>query len=235
MSYKTYAIDYHIICHKEGEYNHFGPTFSLSGDGVFSFVDWLRKSSTFKMNANFIVSNFNFISYAMIYESNDDNDFYAKDDSRCITREYLEENNPDILKELKSTGKQSVVGYMMTFQDDEILNEGFHAVDICESRVKKHNIMGRLIDLYEKQYDCKLIPMSIKPKSSAQFWYDRLDITDENSLSNLIEKVFKRDTLPSKYVFDQVMRDYGYLYEYIEEKESDESDEDIEEKESNEV
>ena len=97
MYHKVY---YHIIDRAEGEFQARDTNYldALKDRDVEAFNEWLKNSSTFKMNANNIIKNHSFISYAYIRTSCVDIDVELRNARRDI--EHAKKNNIKWLREL---------------------------------------------------------------------------------------------------------------------------------------
>ena len=223
----TFCIKY-IINNRNGPYKHFGRRLPIEANDEAweNFFNWI-KTSTFKKNCNHILFNMNFLSYAYICKDNIYSDFYKKDSSDCVSKEYLEKKRPDILEEVNSCG-YCILGYMLTYPGSSsyMKLDNVDCVDLIDTRLRDHDIARELMYKYMQfhsynVYDgeeivdhkqCDLIPMEIAPESASPYWNYVLCITNSEDFNKFMNKYFKSDFI----AYDEIEKNLKCLKYYIE-------------------
>lgn len=178
-------------CVRNGDYDGFGfeTMYHLCDKSYENFINFLKNNSVFKNNFSAIMKNMNYLSTAYIYAKDVNNG------TGTISKEFLEQNYPDIIEELQEC-KYCVVGYALIYHDNRFMNKDIDVVDIIESRIKYNHIATGLLDAYFKQTEQVPIPDCIRPKRAVIFWKKYIDYCftsaeDSMDLNKFIDRMFK--------------------------------------------
>lgn len=135
------------------------------------FIDYIQTEAIFKVSSRYILNNMNYVS--MIYLTLD-YEYHL-----CVKQPvdnkplfdgdltWLSFNYPSIYNKLMEN-RQVIVCYMLSYKDINN-NEGYHTVDILESRIRRNNLASLILTEYEKQNNVRLIPFSIL-YDAHKFW-----------------------------------------------------------------
>lgn len=149
------------------KYRNFEDNSLINQLTIDNFINYLTFQSEFRYYKNYILQNFNYVSYVYLYRSDSQN--Y----DRFLTGKevsYLYEKYPDIIKELNEDGKV-IISYAL-IHDSNKLNNHYEALEFIESRVKGLKISKYLLSRYLSSTNKKLLPACIYPEKSSVFWFN---------------------------------------------------------------
>lgn len=148
---KSYKIHYNIIDNRYGHYIHMNGHDAIDCN-IMYYLEWIKDCLSEK-EYKYTLRNINFISYAYIL--NEDYKIEVDDDCEYISNETLINNHENVIINELSKNGISVIGFMLTFPDDnnEFTNEGYDMLDMIGVRIRKHNIANALLEKYKELHE----------------------------------------------------------------------------------
>lgn len=119
---------------------------------IMYYLEWIKDCLSEK-EYKYTLRNINFISYAYIL--NEDYKIEVDDNCEYISNETLINNHENFIIDELSKNGISVIGFMLTFPDDnnEFTNEGYDMLDMIGVRIRKHNIANELLEKYKELHE----------------------------------------------------------------------------------
>lgn len=192
-THRTYRISYQILMNNNGDYVHRHDCYKSGYYNIQDYLKWLKTSSIPNIYDH-ALRNVNFLSYAYISRHS----WFkgTKNNSSCVSSDYLEEVNPDIIDELAKS-EIVVIAYMLTFPDNkhEYSKDGKDMLEVIDTRVRDHDIAQKLIEKYNSTHHTELAPICYTDEFATYWIVKHIKDYSQEAIENYINSTYAQNLI----------------------------------------